>query len=126
MVEEFAKTLKDYGVSEVTGDRYGGEWPREAFRKHGIQYRLAEQTRSDLYRDLLPKLNSRQVELLDSKVLKAQLVGLERRVARGGRESIDHAPGGHDDLANAAAGVVSLCARPTAGVATCRVSFAGN
>ena len=28
-----------------------------------------------------------------------------RRTARGGRDSIDHAPGGHDDLANAVAGV---------------------
>ena len=33
---------------------------------------------------------------------------LERRTSRGGRDSIDHAPGAHDDLANAAAGVVSL------------------
>jgi hypothetical protein len=32
---------------------------------------------------------------------------LERRVARSGRDSIDHAPGAHDDLANCVAG---LCA----------------
>ena len=36
----------------------------------------------------------------------AQLVSLERRTARGGRDSIDHAPGTHDDLANAIAGLV--------------------
>jgi len=40
--------------------------------------------------------------------LAAQLCALERRTSRGGRDSIDHAPGAHDDLANAAAGVVSL------------------
>ena len=40
--------------------------------------------------------------------LVAQLVGLERRTARGGRDTIDHAPGGHDDLINAAAGVLCL------------------
>ena len=34
--------------------------------------------------------------------------GLERRTARGGRDSIDHAPGGHDDLANAVAGAAAL------------------
>jgi hypothetical protein len=28
--------------------------------------------------------------------------------ARGGRDSIDHAPGGHDDLANAVAGAAAL------------------
>jgi hypothetical protein len=39
--------------------------------------------------------------------LLAQIVGLERRTARGGRDSIDHAPGAHDDVANAAAGVVA-------------------
>jgi hypothetical protein len=46
------------------------------------------------------------VELLDVPRLHAQLAGLERRVARGGRDTIDHAPGGHDDLANAACGAL--------------------
>ena len=35
-------------------------------------------------------------------------VGLERRTARGGRDSIDHAPGAHDDVANAVAGLVDV------------------
>src|SRR5271165_7652972 len=38
--------------------------------------------------------------------LGAQLGGLERRTARGGRDSIDHAPGAHDDMVNAAAGAL--------------------
>ncbi len=44
--------------------------------------------------------------LLDNQRLRAQLEGLERRVARGGKDSIDHAPGGKDDVANAAAGAL--------------------
>jgi len=36
------------------------------------------------------------------------LHGLERRTARGGRDSIDHGPGAKDDVANAAAGVLVL------------------
>lgn len=104
----FCVTLKAYGVSTVVGDRYAGEWPRERFRELGVTYDLAASPRSDLYRDLLPGLNSGSVELLDQATLVSQLVGLERRVARGGRESIDHAPNGHDDVANAVAGVVSL------------------
>jgi hypothetical protein len=40
--------------------------------------------------------------------LIAQIVGLERRVSRAGRDSIDHAPGGHDDIANAVGGVVAI------------------
>lgn len=108
VVEDFCGLLKDYGITEVTGDRYAGEWPRERFRKNGIAYNIADRPRSDLYRDMLPGLNSRTADLLDNPVLVTQIVGLERRVARGGKESIDHAPNGHDDLANAVAGVLSL------------------
>ncbi|WP_370319227.1 hypothetical protein [Oricola sp.] len=117
VVADFCAFLKTYGIREVVGDRYGGEWPREQFRKHGIDYRLAEKPRSDLYRDLLPVLNSGQADLLDSDRLVNQLVGLERRVARGGKESIDHAPGGHDDLANAVAGAIDLTRNEAAPVA---------
>jgi hypothetical protein len=105
-VAGFAQLLKSYGVHRVCGDRYAGEWPREEFREHGIEYEPAANAKSDYYRELLPLLNSRRVELLDSPRLMAQLVNLERRVARGGRDSVDHGPGGHDDLANAVAGLV--------------------
>lgn len=108
VVADYCEVLKAYGLTNVTGDRYGGEWPREQFRKHGVEYELAEQPRSDLYRDLLPQLNSGQVDLLDLPALVTQFCSLERRVARGGRESIDHPPKGHDDVANAVAGALSL------------------
>jgi hypothetical protein len=49
-------------------------------------------------------------ELLDHARLLKQLGGLERRTARGGKDSIDHAPRQHDDLANAAAGALVLAA----------------
>jgi hypothetical protein len=45
--------------------------------------------------------------LLDHPRLVNQLIALERRTARGGRDSIDHAPGGaHDDVVNACAGAL--------------------
>jgi len=96
VVAEFASTMKLYRVHGVSGDRYAGEWPRERFREHEISYEAANKPKSDLYRELLPLLNSRQVELLDHSRLAAQLCNLERRTARGGRDSIDHPPGGHD------------------------------
>ena len=108
---EFSELMKSYGIAKVVGDRYAGEWPREQFRAHGIQYELAAKPKSDLYRDLLPVINSRHVDLLDDPKLVNQLVSLERRTARGGRDSIDHAPGCHDDLANAAAGAVFVAAQ---------------
>jgi hypothetical protein len=107
VVKDFAALLKSYRVGTVRGDRYAGEWPREQFRKAGISYVVADQAKSDLYRDLLPAINSGLVDLLDHDRLIAQLVGLERRTGRGGRDSIDHAPGGHDDVANAVAGCVA-------------------
>ena len=108
VVMEFAGLLKSYGLSSVTGDRYAGEWPRERFRTHGITYTLSERTKGAIYLDGLPMLNSGAVELLDCKPLVSQLCGLERRTARGGRDSIDHGPGAHDDVANAAMGALLL------------------
>jgi hypothetical protein len=106
-VEEFSDLLKQYRVTKLLGDRYAGEWPVEQFKKYGIVYEQAAKPKSDLYRDLLPLLNSVEVDLLDLPAIVSQLCGLERRTARGGRDSIDHAPGGHDDVANAVAGVLT-------------------
>lgn len=108
VVADFALLMRSYRVTEVVGDRYAGEWPRERFRAHGITYRVADNAKSDMYRDVLPLLNSRRVQLLDVPRLGSQFCGLERRTARGGRDSIDHGPGAHDDLANAATGALLL------------------
>jgi hypothetical protein len=113
-VKEFAGLLAAYGITTIQGDRYAGSWPSEQFGKCGIGYEPAQKPKSDLYRDCLPLLTSGSVELLDLPRLSAQLVTLERRTARGGRDSIDHAPNGHDDLANAAAGALVLAAHGAA------------
>ena len=110
VVSEFVDLLKSYRIGAVYGDRYGGEWPRERFRQHGIEYYVSDRPKSDLYRDLLPGINSGTIELLDNSRLLSQLAGLERRTARSGRDSIDHPAGGFDDLANAAAGAIQLAA----------------
>jgi hypothetical protein len=94
----------------VSRDRYAGEWPRERLRTRDIGYEPAEKPKSDLYRDLLPLINARKIDLLDDKRLQAQLCGLERRTSRAGKDSIDHGSGGHDDVANAVAGVAGLLA----------------
>lgn len=107
VVEEFAGLIRSYGCHKVTGDAYAGEWPREVFRDHRVDYEVADRTRSELYRDMLPLLNSGRADLLDSDRLVSQIVSLERRTGRSGREIIDHAPNSHDDLANAVAG--ALC-----------------
>lgn len=109
VVGEFAGVLKSYGLSEVTGDRYAGEWPRERFKAHGIKYQAAELSKSELYVETLPLINAGRCELLDHPKLAAQFCGLERRTGRGtGRDSVDHPPGGRDDLVNATCGALVL------------------
>jgi hypothetical protein len=107
-VRDFSLTLKAYGVRKVIGDRYAAQWPVEQFARFDIEYEQSAAPKSDLYAGLLALLNSRRIELVDNPRLAAQLCSLERRTARGGRDSIDHPPGGMDDLANACAGLASI------------------
>jgi hypothetical protein len=108
VVDEFATLLESYGVSRITGDKYAGVWPVAEFNKVSITYEQSAKPKSDLYVDLLPLINSRRIELLDHPRLVSQLVGLERRTARSGKDSIDHGPGGHDDVCNAVAGLSAI------------------
>ena len=105
VVTEFAETLKAFGVHDVMADKYAGEWVPEAFRKRGIVVRPSDLTASEIYLEFLPLVANGTVELLDMKRLAGQLTGLERRARSGGKDSVTHYPGGHDDLANSAAGV---------------------
>jgi hypothetical protein len=112
VVAEFADTLNRYRVSRVYGDAFGGVFVEAPFRVHGITYQLAKRdekmtSKSDLYRDALPLLNSGKIRLLDNPRLVNQLCTLERRTSRGtGRDTIDHPSGLHDDVANAACGAL--------------------
>jgi hypothetical protein len=108
VVSEFVQLLKTFRIRAIRGDRFAGEWCREPFRKADITYELSEYTKSQIYQAVLPILNSGTCELLDLPRLISQFCGPERRTARGGRESIDHAPGAHDDVANAVAGAILL------------------
>jgi hypothetical protein len=105
-VIECATLLNRFGVKRVVGDHYAGRWPVSRFAAHGITFEQSARPKSDLYHDALPLLNSKRVELLEHQRLSAQLCGLERRTSRAGRDSIDHSPGGHDDIANAVCGVL--------------------
>jgi hypothetical protein len=103
-VAQCAALCRRYGVAKIVGDKYAGEWPRARFAEHGVEFEQSARPKSDLYRDLLPLLTTGRVELLDNPRLAYELSSVERRTARSGRDSIDHAPNAHDDLANAVAG----------------------
>lgn len=112
IAKEYAGFLQGYGIRRVIGDRYAGRWPRDEFQKHGIRYDVSELDRNGLYLEMLAALNSGCVELPPDQKLARQLAGLERRTGRTGRDMIDHPPGGHDDLANAVAGLVATVKKP--------------
>jgi hypothetical protein len=105
-IEQFTALLKKYNIHTVRGDRYAGEFPAEQFAKRGFLYEPSERSKSEIFADALPMLNSRTCGLVDNKTLERQLVGLERRTSRGGKDTIGHAPGGFDDVANAVCGAL--------------------
>lgn len=111
VAREFSELLKTYGVSMVTGDRYSASWCSESFAKYGVIYKDSERSKSEIYSEFLPLVMQGRVELLDHKQQTAEFRQLERRTGRGGgKDSIDHPPGLHDDLANACA-EACLCSK---------------
>lgn len=114
-VQTMAATLRDYGLDEVSGDQYAGEWPVSAFRKHNITYRPSDRSRSEIYLEMLPHFSRGAVELLDLPALRTQLLLLERRTRSGGRDSVDHPRGAHDDIANSVCGALLMVAAKRGG-----------
>lgn len=128
VVTDMVDVLRRYGIRSVQGDYYGGEWPGDLFRKgvHAplcarrrndflacdcddvwkVGYEVSPDPKSDIYREFLPLLNGQHVLMLDLPKMHRQFTDLDRKVARGGHDSIDHSPGQHDDLANVTAGVL--------------------
>jgi hypothetical protein len=112
VVEQHCRTLKAYRVQWVMGDKYAGKWPEDRFLEHAVFYRHSDRSKSDIFVDSLPFLRSRKLALLkgtpEAEKLKGQLVGLDRKTSRAGKDSIDHERGGHDDVANAACGALLM------------------
>jgi hypothetical protein len=108
VVEQMSHVLRDFEVKQVVGDNYSGEWCAQAFQNRRIKYSKCDLPKSQLYLEALPVLCSEGVVLLDIEQLTNEWCGLERRTRSGGKDSVDHGPGQHDDLANAVAGVMYL------------------
>ena len=108
---EIAAILREYRLTEVTGDDYGKRWVSDAYGKIGILRRKSELDRSGIYLNVLPLFTSGRARLLDNQRLINQFANLERRTFPSGKDKIDHERGRHDDLCNAAAGALTLAAR---------------
>lgn len=111
VVAEIAGLVKPYRVAAVTGDAYSGEWVQSTFRKAGLGYQVSKKDRSSIYLETGPSFARGLVRLVDNPRLTGQLRQLERRTSPGGRDRVNHPPGGHDDLANSAMGALWLASQ---------------
>lgn len=100
---------KAYKIYKVVGDNYAGDLTKLPVRKAGLGYELAAKHKSELYIDpFLAMLNAGKIDLPKHDRAISQICSLERSVQRSGRDQISHPTNGHDDCANAIAGVVDL------------------
>jgi hypothetical protein len=114
---------KTYGIIDrLHGDGYAGQYPQELCRKAGYQYEVWPKHKSDLYRDMLPAITSRQITLPRHDRLINQTCTLERSVKRSGRDEITHPTHGHDDVINAVAGVLAVVLRQARAVEAERIT----
>jgi hypothetical protein len=93
-------------VTTVTGDRYAKEWVQTAWRNTGIAYVQSPLTKSDIYLECIPLFTRGLVRLPDHPKLLRELRLLHVQNHSGGRQSVDHPRGEHDDYANSVCGVL--------------------
>lgn len=105
-IARVAAVLREYRITETEGDAYAAGFNSEAFAACGITYRASARDRSAIYTDVLPLFTSGRVRLIDNRKMINQFAGLGRRTSSSSRDRIDHGPGGHDDISNAAAGAL--------------------
>jgi hypothetical protein len=103
IVSEIAAILQRYGLYDVHGDRYSGQWVVEAFRKAGVTYTQTDNDKSFYYLEMEPLFAQGKIEILDHPELDRELKLLERRPRPGGKTVVDHPRGRHDDHANSLA-----------------------
>ena len=106
---DMSEVIKSYRLRECTGDRYSAEFVVSAFAAAGVRYIHSQLDRSAIYGEALGIFTSGRARLVDNARLVSQLAALERKTTAT-RDRIDHAPGQHDDLANASCGALALAA----------------
>jgi hypothetical protein len=109
VAREMAKILRQYRLSSVQGDHYSAGFVVGIFAECSVQYQHSYRDRSAIYADLIPLFTSGNARLLDVPRGVQQLAALERRTTAT-KDKIDHPDHGHDDVANAIAGAMTLAA----------------
>lgn len=110
VVEKYSRILKSYNIFLAKADSWASGLIIDSFLAHGVEVENIKQSKSILYNELSPILNSNKIRLLENEKLIAQIKSLDRKVHQGGRSSIDCFYG-HDDVINAVAGAAVSCAQ---------------
>jgi hypothetical protein len=110
-----AAFLTEYSLASAVADQYGAELSRVLYGDAGVTLIASDHARSDVYLRLLPLLTTGRIELPPDQMLRTEMLGLERRTSRSGKDTVDHRPGAHDDLANAVALAAVQAARAGGG-----------
>ena len=113
VAQEYAALARDYGCAKIIGDNYSGEWVAAAFADAGVRYERSPLPKSALYLESLPAFNRGAVLIPDHPTLLRELRGLERRVHRSGKDTVDHGAHGSDDHANAVCGALYVALHET-------------
>jgi hypothetical protein len=106
VTKQYAALLKEYKVSEVTGDHYAAEWVESAWRDCGVRYTRSDINKSQIYLEALPLFARGLIRLPNHPRLLRELRLLERHTHRSGKDSVDHGRNGSDDYANTCCGVL--------------------
>ena len=106
VTKDYAELCKQYRISGIVGDAYAAQWVAGAWLDTGVIYSTSDIPKSQIYLECLPLFARGLVQLPDHPKLIRELRLLERVTHRGGKDSVDHPRGQHDDHANAVCGVL--------------------
>jgi len=110
VTEQYSKLVKEYGIKEVVGDKFSGDYASNNWAKYDIEYKRSEKTKSELYLEAESPFNTEQVDIPNKELAVIQLKNLIRKTRSGGKDSVDTDAGQPEDEANVIAGVIWLLA----------------
>jgi hypothetical protein len=108
VVREIRNACMMYSIRTVHGDSFAGGTMPSIFADHQLIYNSKVPTTSQNYERLIPLIMSETVLWPDNDDLRRQVRSLVVWRSRGGRTTIGHPVGRHDDLIAAVAGLCVL------------------
>ncbi len=105
-----AALARQYRISVIMGDDFAANILTSLVEQEGIRYERVKRDRSATYVEAALLFNTGRARLIENSRMVHQFAALERRAASSGRDRVSHPIGTHDDVANATAGALVMCA----------------